>query len=341
MTTTYVFGAGASFHAKYPLSASMGEGLLEFMLNYPIGGYRDSANVLIELFGKKPNVEEMITALETQIEALKDGNSQDRATRSVLAHAHAHIAEMLREWFRVIHDNPAPLYATFAKELIKPGDTVITFNYDDSLERELKRVGVWDLSCGYGFPLGDADSRSEVLLLKLHGSINWIISLFSGVSSGPVFVGAQGSMGGSPVIHPVDANYLGYPDFTGRTYTGGGTMLSMILPGRSKQFFIDTSLGREFERFWNNLWQHAANALTKSDRVLICGYSMPPADERACELLLKTPKKDAAITVVCGPQSQTIADGFRSARFARVEAFAGGYFEQWLNSQTALSSTGG
>lgn len=51
----------------------MGEGLLEFMLKYPIDRYRDSANVLIELFGKMPNVEDMITALEARIEALKDG----------------------------------------------------------------------------------------------------------------------------------------------------------------------------------------------------------------------------------------------------------------------------
>lgn len=340
MTTTYVFGAGASLHAKYPLCAGMGQGLLEFMLKYPIDRYRDSANVLIELFGKRPNVEDMITALEERIEALKDGDSHERATRSVLAHAHAHVAEMLREWFRGTHDNPAPLYATFAKEVIKPGDTVITFNYDDSLERELKRTGVWDLSRGYGFPLGDADTRSDVLLLKLHGSINWLISLFGGVTSGPVFGGPHGSTGGSPVIHPVDANYLGYTDFSGRTYTGGGTMLSMILPGRSKQFFIDTSLGREFEGFWNSLWHHAANAMTKSDRIVICGYSMPPADERARELLLDKPNKDAAITVVCGPQSQTIADEFKSARFVRVEAFAGGYFEQWLNSDTALGATG-
>lgn len=342
MGTTYVFGAGASFHAKYPLCASMGAGLLEFMLQYPISRYRDSANVLIELFGKAPDTEEMITELEERIEALKDSaDLKDKATRSVLAHAHAHVAEMLREWFRVIHENPAPLYATFAKGIIKPGDTVITFNYDDSLERELKRTGVWDLSDGYGFPLCSTDTRSEVLLLKLHGSINWIIELFNGVTSGPVQVGPQGSTGGSPVIHQSDSHYLGYPAFSGRTYTGGGTMLSMILPGRSKQFFLDTSLGREFEGFWTSLWQQAAQALRKSDRVVICGYSMPPADIRACELLLQMPGKETQITAVCGPQSKAIADQFHAAKFVKVEAFSGGYFEQWLESRAGKLCAGG
>lgn len=341
MSTTYVFGAGASFHARYPLCANMGEGLLEFMLKYPIDRYRDSANVLIEMFGKTPNVEEMITVLEERIESLKGAeDSMDRATRSVLAHAHGHVAEMIREWFRIIHDNPAPLYAKFAKEIIKPGDTIITFNYDDSLERELNRAGIWNLSRGYGFSFGDTDAHSKVLLLKLHGSINWIISLFGGVTNGPAFAGPHGSTGDSPVIHTADAKYLGYEDFHGRTYTGGGTMLSMILPGRSKQFFIDTSLGREFEGFWNSLWGQAEISLKKSDSVVICGYSMPPADKRACELLLCSTPKNADVTVVCGPQSQTIADQFKTAKFLNVEAFSGGYFEQWLESRLALSTTG-
>jgi hypothetical protein len=113
-------------------------------------------------------------------------------------------------------------------------------------------------------------------------------------------------------------------------------MLSMILPGRSKQFFLDTSLGREFEGFWNSLWHQAADALTRSDRILVCGYSMPPADERACELLLQAPSKRTEITVVCGPQSQIIADQFKSANFLNVEPFNGGYFEQWLESRTAV-----
>src|ERR1019366_3856265 len=37
---------------------------------------------------------------------------------------------------------PAPDYQQFAEAIAQPGDVIITFNYDDSLERELKRVGV-------------------------------------------------------------------------------------------------------------------------------------------------------------------------------------------------------
>jgi len=164
-------------------------------------------------------------------------------------------------------------------------------------------------------------------------------SLFGGVSSGPVIAGSQGSLGGSPVIHLADANYLGYPEFSGRTYSGGGTILTMILPGRTKQFFYDTSLGREFEPFWNSLWSQAANALKRSDSLVVCGYSMPPADKRARDLLLETPNKEVQVTIVSGSQSETIADQFRTVGFRNVEAFRGGHFEQWLQSRRALAAS--
>lgn len=340
MARTYVFGAGASVHAGYPVSSKMGEGLLDFMLKYPIYRYRDSAQVLIESFGESPNIEDMITALEERIEALKDTrNPNERAMRSVFAHAHAHVAEMLREWFRAIHNGSASLYAEFAEKMVRPGDTVITFNYDDSLDRELRRVGLWDLSHGYGFSLGTADAPSDVVVLKLHGSINWMISLFGGAISGPTFAGPQGALGGSPVIHLADANYLGYPEFAGRTYTGGGTMLSLILPGRTKQFFFDTSLGPEFKPFWDSLWSHAAKALENSTELIICGYSMPPADKRARELLLRSPHKEMRVTIVSGTQSATIADQFRAEGFRNLNALAGGHFEDWLQSQRGLAAS--
>ena len=65
--------------------------------------------------------------------------------------------------------------------MIQAEDVVVTFNYDDSLERELRRRGLWDVSQGYGFPLGKSGQPSPVLVLKLHGSINWLALIFGGV----------------------------------------------------------------------------------------------------------------------------------------------------------------
>jgi hypothetical protein len=62
VATTYVIGAGASRHAKYPLASEMGKGLIEFMLGmdqHPFAPIQ--ARCLIKQFGHEPNIEEVVT----------------------------------------------------------------------------------------------------------------------------------------------------------------------------------------------------------------------------------------------------------------------------------------
>ena len=122
----------------------MGEGLLDFMLRYPLAAYPSAAQFLIDTFGKSLNIEDLITKLQFRIDALNTPES--KAERMRLGNCRGRLTSCLREWFREIHTKPAPAYAEFAAKVIQPGDVVITFNYDDSLERELSREGVWDVS---------------------------------------------------------------------------------------------------------------------------------------------------------------------------------------------------
>lgn len=58
---------------------------------------------------------------------------------------------------------------------LRAGDVIITFNGDLLLDTTLWRAGVWDYSDGYGFagPVEGSRGPSSILLLKLHGSVNW------------------------------------------------------------------------------------------------------------------------------------------------------------------------
>jgi hypothetical protein len=336
MSAVYIFGAGASLHAGYPLASKMGAPLLEFMLNYSHEWFQASAHTLVEIFGSSPNIEDLISDIDTKIASLENEDDfEDKFLRSKLVYARGHVAHTLRAWFLTLHDHPANVYAQFADQIVKPGDTVITFNYDDSLDRELKKSGKWDLSHGYGFPLGDANTKSEVLMLKLHGSINWIPSMFDGLTSGFAQVSSSDlSLGEYPTIAEADTRYLGYSEFSGRIFKGGGvTMESLILPGRCKQFFVETSFGREFEGFWDGLWSHGSRGLEKADKLVICGYSMPKADVRARDLLLKDTNKEASITVLSGGDSKRIADEFRDAGYKTVKTFGRGYFEDLIDKK--------
>ncbi len=332
MKTVYILGAGASKHVGYPLISDMGRQWLEWMAAYQNGRYRGSVDLLVEAFGAAPNIEDVITELESSIVSLADSEVlEDRLQRTLIGTTHGQLFESLREWFRELHLHPAAAYAEFADRVIKPGDVVITFNYDDSLERELRRTNKWNVSQGYGFPLGKTEQSSPTLILKLHGSINWLASIFGGVSSGPTAVGSNLSLGQHPVIHKADLDFLGHADFSGHTYPGGGAVPSLILPGRNKEFFYRTSFGIEWKPFFDSLWSQAEGALKQADKLVICGYSMLSVDERACDMILNDPNKQAKVDIVCGSQGRRIADDFRNAGYGDVSFDTTGYFEEWVH----------
>lgn len=307
----------------------MGKELLDWMLDFPEGRYRSSAEMLIDRFGKSPNIEDLITDLEVAIKSLDTEKTEDRIRRSLLANSRGQLGEALREWFREIHLRPAPGYAEFAHKIAKGGDVILTFNYDDSLERELKAANKWDVCHGYGFPLCGSERVSNILVLKLHGSINWLALLFGGATSGPIAVGPDLSLGQHPVVHRADLEYLGYSDLDGHTYPGGGAFPSLILPARSKQFFYETSFGQEWMGFWEGLWSRASAALACADKLILCGYSLLAVDQRARDLLLGVPDRQTPVTIVSGSQSERIASDFKSVGFTDV-VFRSEYFEQWL-----------
>jgi len=127
--------------------------------------------------------------------------------------------------------------------------------------------------------------------------------------------------------------FLGYDNPSGAgVYQSGGVLHSIILPGRSKQFYVETSLGIEQAEFWKRLWSQAEGALGACSKIVVCGYSLPTADQRARELLFDVPPKDASVEVVAGRDSERIASEFKSAEFSNVITFGRGYFEDWLAS---------
>jgi hypothetical protein len=328
MPTVYVFGAGASKHVGYPLVSTMGTEMLSWMSKRQ--GYQYTADWLREAFGDSPNLEDIITELDSHIKSLEGSDKlEDRLQRTLAAEQRKNLRVALPIWFMEIHAKPAPAYQCFAEKIVQQGDVVITFNYDDSLERELKRAGKWDISQGYGFQIGQSLERSPVLVLKLHGSMNWLVSIFNGIRSGSFAIGGNGSLGQCPCIATDFLKYLGYEEMDG-TFPGGGGFPSLILPGRTKEFYYRTSFGPEHEEFFSSLWSQAGTALRRADKLVLCGYSLLPVDQRACNLLLAEPRKNTNILVVSGDDGRRIANDFRSAGFDRVECFNGGYFEVWV-----------
>ena len=217
----FIFGAGASLHVGYPLAPPLGRSLVDWAAkNLPAPHlYWIDRDELSTIFNEQEldDFEGIITELENPIIGSPVSALPKWKRGSMLEG----FRNALCYFFDSIRANDAPLYRQFAKEVIQPGDTVITFNYDVSLERELRRAGKWGIRDGYGFDLGvDSLLPSAIKLLKLHGSTNWIDLLFGGARGG-TFGYCTDSLSLRPVILPQEFEFLEFPEIKIRNSMAG------------------------------------------------------------------------------------------------------------------------
>ncbi len=325
--TTYILGAGASRHAGYPLASELGRELYNWILHNKPEDYiwRNCIEELHEVYGGLEDLESILTELDECPPGSRAATFRDVGSKR------GTVRFCIPEFFTSLRQRPALLYDRLAHERIHPGDTVITFNYDQACERSLKKAGLWEISDGYGFSLGiDTIPSSRVKVLKLHGSTNWWGTIFGGRTG--FFQGGPNSLPDRPVIlYPLDFEFLGYSKELCDPLCHGihraAALPALITPTRNKRFYVETSGGREWEGFWGGLWAQAGYALRSSGRIVIIGYSMPSADQDARKLLLEKPTKDAGIELFCGQRSTYIHDEFKLHCFTRVDAFKNGRFE--------------
>jgi hypothetical protein len=336
---TYVLGAGASLHAGYPLMSGMLAKLLEWMRTRENASFRDSAEWVTGNFEAVTNIEDLFGLFQTVIQDFAGGTLEERALRSNVANfQRPSLVQALCEWFAEISGSTATAYRWFASNIVAPGDCIITFNYDVSLDHELRAAGKWEVGDGYGFEMDGLPADSLTTLLKLHGSTNWLAILFGGITSG-LFQFQGSSLGARPVIGPADLGFLNYTGLHDPLFTRSSAAVSpMILPTRSKQFFFDTSFGREWETFWHALWERANQSLSRSEEVFVLGYSLAPADERACELLFTSPRRDARIEISSGGDTESIVKRFRDHGYPDAVNAEYTRFEDWVGSKTTEES---
>jgi hypothetical protein len=290
--------------------------------------YLAALNTVTSLNGPVVDVEQMFTDLDLCQGAFRALREDERAKLE------GKIRLCLRAFFLGIHSQnlPASLYATFANRL-EAGDALVTFNYDVALENELIHAQRFRVRNGYGrsFEADWDEPSSDVTVLKLHGSINWIGVLFGGARGGHIGT-FNSSLGPRPFVDNVDSLFPDYPKrVLDNTFPGGGVIdgaTTLVLPSYEKKFFVKTSVDDEWIPFYESLWSQAAEFLEKSERIVIIGYSIPAADHDARALLFSMSNKRAEIVVSCASSNESLGQQFRDHGFARVHQFGG--FKDWL-----------
>lgn len=338
--TVYVLGAGASFHTGYPLCSSMATQLFVWMRSHVNAEgfesrYPATAQFLVDQFASAKDIEDLFTAMQRVIADGEHGTPAQREARTIVANEQSVLVNAIRSWFTEIRQQQACAYRRFATEIVTPGDCVVTFNYDVSLERELRLAGKFEVGDGYGFRIEQLPDHSPTRVLKLHGSTNWLALMFRGITSGPFSFEPGSVLSGRPVIGKDEFSFLGYSGLADPAFPGGAALPVMILPTRSKEFFFAANTGVEYAEFWNTLWGQAEESLRTTEQIVICGYSMPAADERARGLLLHSPKKSAKIEVASGGDTERIAAEYRASGYMRAVPAEEVYFERWVDRRAS------
>jgi len=339
--TVYVIGAGASKHAGYPLAYSIGKDLLAWMksCNASIFEYPLVAEQIREIFGQLEDVDDFFEHVTQLVKKHQSGTVEQRMLKAIAANQRYAAIEAIRDWFLEIRGcGQDDAYADFAAKIIQPGDCILTFNYDVSLDRRLNEFGKWHIGNGYGFTVAGFPANSPTKLFKLHGSTNWL-ALMDGLPRGGAALVSCVFASPRPAIGTRELEFLGYPNSQDEIFVGNQPALPLMIVGRSKDFSFDTSMGLEYVQFWEGLWQQAKVALTNAARVVICGYSLPATDKAACNLLMNFPRKDAEILVLSGKgRTEEIVSLYKQKDFKNVRPANEIHFEDWVSEfSTAMT----
>ncbi|NTW60316.1 MAG: hypothetical protein HGB21_12655 [Nitrospirae bacterium] len=181
-----------------------------------------------------------------------------------------------REGTSSLEPKSCDFHKKFVANILRPGDTIITFNYDCVLDYSLQMWGSnkWNAHYGYGFNLGPggkyvaghdfwqpkvpSPKPETVMLYKLHGSLHFVIT---GDDDSP------------------------HVKLKQRPYTkqaGGGLKFTIIPPEWHKEFDKGA---------FSTLWAKASEAINRAEYIVFVGYSLPSTDLHSTDLFRTSVRK--------------------------------------------------
>ncbi|WP_333871369.1 hypothetical protein [Desulforamulus putei] len=222
------------------------------------------------------DMEEVLTLLNIEME--EDIPGRDRLLQAY----EEYLLLMALTFDKILYGKPCPHHRRIARSL-KPGDTVISFNYEllmDYALHHLERNDTrWHIKDGYGIscdhltgsydkrnlPAGAVAGGSNVKLLKLHGSLNWLYC----PQCGQLYAYEHRDARGQSVIINGMANMI--------------QCTTEYCCHRLSRVIIPPTLMKNYQSipFIPELWQQARQALQRASEIIVIGYSFPTTDFRS------------------------------------------------------------
>lgn len=349
--TVYLMGAGASHGyggsrtgVNPPLATSffgtfsrlMISADLEVRIGFIINYIRDTRGIAPErMEGFEENIETVFAEIhENLLQALAVPKADVAEAFSLLKAYDQFIfwfAHILNE---IQNGAPDPVYAELVRRA-GPDDVFVTFNWDTLLDRVLANTGAWFPDDGYGVRFEAIhekgwrparDTRSRWPLLKLHGSTNWMgpYATIDFMARERRFMQAPERARFRYCVVDSSTRYAAYKDrwrpgyepysyfFPPDDPVSGAHLMPILIPPSGKKDFS------EFPDVFAPVWSAARAALASARRLVIIGYSFPPTDGHAFDLL------DVFLSGPSAGKRIEIIDPYPDGVAARVRAHVAG-----------------
>ena len=210
---------------------------------------------------KEVNIEEVMTFFEVSSKMLPSGCDE----QIMFEKAHEYLLDFLFPTVPMICDGQHCEYLMDVFHHMNKEDTIISYNWDTIADFSLEFVNAPQFNNYVNYlKRGDGKQENihtEGLLLKLHGSFNWMICH----QSDCIYNGK--------IIPPVNSNnnLLKLQDTFKCQHCGSDNLEKFIVPPVSNKMIHENS-------FLRNQWILAREKLLSVDELIFIGYSFPPTD---------------------------------------------------------------
>ncbi|MDD5474101.1 MAG: SIR2 family protein [Candidatus Methanoperedens sp.] len=274
------------------------------------------------------NIEDIFGYLEMKIDinSLDSDKNEDVHIRNLVLE----LIEKVIKWsYDYSDEEKVSKYSMLLEKFVKKlkNDTIISFNYDVLIDDCLDKNG---LSPDYGATFENKESsKSDIQLIKLHGSLNWKIC--------------------PECKKPIRLNYDYLTERRSKSATKTeydvNDLLSNILTicpkKHNRSYMIENTLIAppsyiknvpHFREVINELRKSASEKLKIAEKIIFIGYSLPQTDTYFKYLLLSSlPEKEFSVEVV-DPNPQNIAGRYFETFKKNDISFRAMKFEDYIPS---------